>query len=546
MINEKKFFPLYVLFMGLTVIKLDAAAQSRHWIPAKPASTAWVATSPTRSAVTPQGNIGPEKVKESVIEALAIIEKNHINGKNLNYADVFKWSITAALHTLDPYSTYYDAKGFAELKTNPPRADIGIIIQDHLIEGERGVFIHAALQGSAAVRSGGLKFGDKIIRIDDWNAKSHSLADVNEKLRGPRGSKFKITIERTVDGELQTIEVIRESFPQPAVPHAYMLEAGVGYIDLGKGFKQDTANTFDDKLQELHNKGMTSLVLDLRNNAGGLLMQCISVANQFLAEGQLIVTIRGTRKTKFSSGEYRAINRNPDKSPIVVLVNERTGSAPEIVSGALQDHKRALIVGETTFGHGLIQFPFTLEYGSALLLTTSRFVLPLGRLVQGDYSSLSFYYEIPPRRIENSVSVSRGGIEPDEVVRRVKISSEQRQIIDPVFGFARQLVNGRINDFNSYEVRQPVNFSHDFKPDEFVVTDSLFNAFKEFVAKQPGYKLTEKQLDNNRQFIARQLRYNIVAAFYGLDIAERILKADDPQILRAVEALPRAARLVTQ
>lgn len=178
--------------------------------------------------------------------------------------------------------------------------------------------------------------------------------------------------------------------------------------------------------------------------------------------------------------------------------------------------------------------------------TISKIILPSGRFVQGDYSSLSFYYEGRGRRIEHSVSVYRGGIEPDEVVRPVKISSEQRRMIDPVFGFARQLVNGRINGFNSYEVRHPVDFSHDLKPDELAVTDSLFNAFMEFVAKEPGYKLTEKQLDKNREFIARQLRYDIVAAFYGLLTAERILKADDPQILRAIAALPRAAKLVTR
>lgn len=544
MIKIRKSFPVWVLFLGFTVIKLDAAAQSRPWILPQPAGTARVTTSPTTSVVTPQENIDRKKVKESVNEALDIIKKNHIGGKNLNYPAVFKWSITAVLRTLDPYSTYFDAKEVSELKTNPPSAGIGLKIQDHLLEGERGIFIHTALQGSPASIIGGLKFGDKIIKVDQWDAKGRSLAEVSEKLQGPRGSGVKITIERGVDRELQTIEVIRESFPQPPVPHAYMLEAGVGYIHLGNGFKVGSAKAFGDKLRELHNKGMSALVLDLRDNRGGLLMECIRVANEFLAEGQLILK-RSTRKTSSEDLEFRSNNRDPDKSPIVVLVNEQTGSGSEIVSGALQDHKRALIVGETTFGHGLIQFPFLLEHGS-LMLTISKIVLPSGRLIQGDYSNLSFYYMSRGQRIEHSFNASRGGIEPDEVVRPVKIRKEQRQMIDPVFGFARQLVNGRIIGFNSYQVRNPVDFSHDLKPDEFAVTDSLFNAFKEFVAKEPAYKLTTRQLDINREFIARQLRYNIVAAFYGLLTAERILKADDPQILKAIEALPKAARLVTR
>lgn len=542
MLKMKNSLPVCVLFLGFTIIKFDAAAQSRSWIQSEPAGTAPIASSPSKSVVTPQDHIdNSEKVKQSVTEALDIIKKNHIHGQNLNYADVFKSSITAALRTLDPYSTYFDNKEFSELKTNPPSAGIGIKIQEHQFEGERGIFIYAALQGSPASRIGGLKFGDKIIKVDNWDAKSRSLAEVEEKLQGPRGSKVKITIERGADRELQTIEVTRESFPKPPVPHAYILEAGVGYIDLGNGFNLGSGEAFDDKLQELHNKGMTALVLDLRDNSGGLMMDSIKVANQFLAQGQLILEL-SSRKTKRE--QYRAINRNPDKSPIVVLVNGQTGSGPEIVSGALQDHKRALIVGETTLGHGLIQLPFNLEYGSALLLTISKAVTPLGHLIQGDYSNLSFYYKSTGQRIEHSFSASRGGIEPDEVVRPVKISKEQRQMIDPVFGFARQLVNGRITGFNSYQVRSPVDLSHDLKPDEFAVTDSLFNAFKEFVSKEPGYKLTEKQLDINREFIVRQLRYNIVTAFYGVLTAERILKADDPQILRAIEALPRAAKLV--
>lgn len=269
----RKSFPLWVLFLVFTIIKLEAAAQSKP----------------------PQQNIDPKTIKQSISDALDIIKKNHVGGKNLNYADVFKWSITAALLTLDPYSTYYDAKEFSDLKTTPPNAGIGIKIQDHLIEGQRAIFIHAASQGSPAAKSGGLKFGDKIIKIDNWDAKGRSLAEVNEKLQGPRGSRVKVTIERGVDRQLQTIEVIRESFQQPPVPHAYMLETGVGYIDLGNGFKLDSGNEFVEKLRELHNKGMTALVLDLRDNTGGFLTDGIQVAREFLAEGRLMLT-RSTRE----------------------------------------------------------------------------------------------------------------------------------------------------------------------------------------------------------------------------------------------------------
>ncbi len=521
---------LLLLFAVVSQLsRINAAAQSM------PADTA-------RSVVTPQENIDSKKVKESVSEALDIIKKNHVDGKHLNYPNVFKWTITASLRTLDPYSTYFDAKEYSEFRLNPPIAGIGIKLQDHVVGGERRIFVHSALQGSPAAITG-LRFGDEIIKIDNWDSKGRSLAEVVKKLQGPRDSRVKITIERGGEIELQTIEVIRASFSQSPVRDAYMIEAGVGYIDLRTDFNWGSGEAFSDKLQELHKKGMAALVLDLRNNRGGLMIESVRVANQFLPVGQLILT-QSSRKTNYDAVQYKSINSNPDKSPVVVLVNERTSSAPEIVSGALQDHKRALIVGETTFGHGLIQFPYELKHGSALLLTISKSVTPSGRFIQGDYSNLSFYSTGSAQRIEPGFGGSRGGIEPDEVVRSVKISSEQQLMVDLVFGFARGLVNGRIAGFNSYQVRNPVDFSHDLKPDEFPITDSLFNAFKEFVAKDSGYKLTDKQLDTNREFITRQLRYNIAMAFYGSLTADRILKAGDPQILKAIEAIPRAAKLV--
>ena len=176
---------------------------------------------------------------------------------------------------------------------------------------------------------------------------------MRDKIRGPRGSTVKITVERAADKRVETVEITRDAVPQPSVPDAYMLKPGVGYVDMTRGFNYSTTDELKDALEMLHSKGATSLVLDLRNNPGGFLDQAIHVAEVFLPSGQVILTQKGRNGLRDNTHVSR--NGSPDPIPLVILINENTASASEIVAGAMQDHDRALIVGQTSFGKGLVQ-----------------------------------------------------------------------------------------------------------------------------------------------------------------------------------------------
>jgi carboxyl-terminal processing protease len=274
----------------------------------------------------------------------------------------------------------------------------------------------------------------------------------------------------------------------------------------------------------------------------------------------MIVSQKG--RFRDSSQTYAAVNEAPDNVPLVVLVNGNTASAAEIVAGALQDHDRALIVGETTFGKGLVQYPFQLDYDSALLLTIAKYFTPSGRLIQRDYSNGGFYNYYFPGGLaadknpkanpqngpESHTDTGRavyggGGISPDEVAKPGTISASERHLRDSIFAFALELTTGRVPGFEAYKVQRPIEFQHDLQAGDFPVTDALFKALKQFAASKPIFKVTPEQFDRSRQFAERQLRYNVLSAAYGYRTATQVFNEGDPQIARAVDAMPRARDL---
>jgi carboxyl-terminal processing protease len=500
-------------------------------------------------------------LEDDFSEALSVIQDNYVDGNKLDYNNTFKSSIIGMLRSLDPHSNYYDAKEFEEMRTDwrSEYYGIGASIGDRTIGDQTDTYVLATFENSPAAKAG-LRFGDKIIAVDGEDMHGHPSSEVRDKIRGPRNSIVKMTVETAADGSRRTVEITRDAVSQPSVPDAYMLKPGVGYIDMTRGFNYTTADEFNDAIDKLHQEGMTSLVLDLRGNPGGLLDQAVKVASHFLPYGQPVLSQRGRAS---GSHTYRSENSNPDNVPLVVLVNGGTASASEIVAGALQDHDRALIIGETSFGKGLVQSIIPLEYGTALTLTSSKYYTPSGRLVQRDYTNegLYDYYThgglgrttddsapVQPTGPESKTDTGRsvyggGGITPDEPVKPRIFPPVQQRMINPIFAFVRELVNGRINGFESYKVQHGIDFSHEVKADEFPVTDALFKAFKEFVAKEPAYKLSDKQLDASHDFIARQMRFDITTAAYGTTMAGRVLTVDDPQVAKSIEDLPRAGQL---
>ena len=531
-----------------------------------------------RSTTPPAGSAAPgprtprrprveatEAVESDVSEALTVIQDNYVDGNKLNYNDVFKSSIIGMLRTLDPHSNYYDAKEFEEQRADwrSEYYGIGATIGDRKMGRDTETYVLATFESTPAFRAG-LRFGDRILAIDGESVKGKASGDVRDRLRGPRNTVVKVTVERASDGQQQTVEITRDAVPQPTVPDAYFIKPGVGYIDMTRGFNYTTADEFISALGFLRSHGMTGLVVDLRGNGGGILDQARIVAEQFLPSGQVILTQKG-RGMRGAEHEYKSENRTPDNTPLVVLVNRGTASASEIVAGAWQDHDRALIIGETSFGKGLVQSIMPLEYGTALTLTTSKYYTPSGRLIQRDYSNQSFYDYIygrlngtvdeaqaeKPKGPETHTDTGRaiyggGGITPDEAVKARTLSAPQLRLIDPIFAFARELVNGRVPGLIDYKVPGMPDFEHNVGASDFVVDDKVFKAFKEFVAaRAEDYKVTDAQLDRQRDFIARQMRYDLTTAAYGSVKATQVLVFDDPQVTKAIESLPRARDLAT-
>lgn len=525
-----------------------------------PNSSAGVARKSSRPATRAEGL---KEIEDSFSEALSLVEENYVDGNKVDYNAAFKSSIIGMLRVLDPHSNYYDSKEFEELRSEwrSEYFGIGATIGARDVDNHTDTYILATFENSPAQKAG-LRFGDRIVEVDGQDMRGKSSDEVRDKMRGPRGTKVKVTVERAADNSRQTVEITRDAVAQPTVPDAYMIRPGVGYIDMRRGFNYTTGDEFYSALEYLHKQGATSLVLDLRDNPGGLLDQAVRVASAFLPRGQLILTQKG--RTARETKPYKSDNDNPDTTPLAVLVNRGTASASEIVAGALQDHDRALVIGETSFGKGLVQSIIPLEYGSALTLTSSKYYTPSGRLIQRDYSngSLYDYYthggvgklneldDNPPQptgpqtRTDTGRTVyGGGGITPDEFVKPQLFYPQQAKLIDPIFAFARELVSGRVKGFESYAYQKPIDFDHELRPTDFPVTDDVFKAFKSYVAQRKFYNLSDAQLERNSDFIRRQLRYDLATAAYGTYKANRVLLVDEPQTAKAIESLPRAKEL---
>ena len=555
--RKSSFAPgILFLVLALAVPALIFAQQNR---------SARRATTPDRapSGVTTTGKTAPagSTIKSDLSEALSVIQSNYIDGRKLDYNAVFKSSISGMLSVLDPHSTYFDPVEYASFRTEQ-RSEyfgIGATIEDLREGSDVNTYIRATFPESPAYRAG-LRYGDRITAVDGNSMKGKTYPEVRKFLLGPRGTTVKVTVEHPATKESETVNIVRDAVSLPSIAQAYMLRPGVGYVAMTGGFNLTTADEFDQALKFLHGKGMNMLVLDLRGNRGGLLIQAVRVANTFLQHGQMIVTQKG--RFRDSSQSYAAVNENPDTVPIVVLVNGETASAAEIVAGALQDHDRALIVGETTFGKGLVQFPFSLDYDSALLLTIAKYYTPSGRLIQRDYSNGGFYNYYFPGGLaaeknnqtnpqngpESHTDTGRavyggGGISPDEVVKPGTISAAERHLRDITFAFSLDLIAGKVPAFEEYKVQRAIEFDHDLVDEDYPVTDALFRQLKQFATDKPVFKVTPDQLDKSRTFAERQLRYNLLSAAYGYRTATQIFNDADPQIARAVDVMPRAREL---
>jgi carboxyl-terminal processing protease len=354
-----------------------------------------------------------------------------------------------------------------------------------------------------------------------------------------------------------------------------MIRPGTGYVALTGGFQRSSDEELREAMKKLSEQGMRQMVLDLRGNPGGLLDQAIEVAGEFLPRGQVVVSVKG--RSEYSEPTvYKSTGSDPASVPLVVLVNRNTASASEIVAGAIQDHGRGLIVGETSFGKGLVQRIFPLPYNTGLTLTTARYYTPYARSLQRDYSSGSLYdyytrhdgsTDTPaqnPRNLESPLVTASptphpqngpgiktaagrvfyggGGITPDIEIKEPPLSQERLRIAEAAFHFTRQLAAGVLPGLENYKVEK-VQYGRNPRPSDFAITERVIEAFKAYIKSQSELQVTAAMLEDELDYAKLRLRQEIVTAAYSNDAGARVLLDSDAQVLRALEALPDAKRL---
>lgn len=488
-------------------------------------------------------------------DALDLIRENYVGGERLDDNELTKSAVTSMLRTLDPHSNFYDAKDYQELLAdeNSEYSGIGASIADFTRDGETFAFVTSAFADSPASRAG-LRFGDKIVAVGGESMANKSAMFVREKIRGGKGTIAHLTVERAISGKTEAIDIRRSVVAQPSIPDAYLLRSGIGYIDLTSGFNYTTSDEISTALKGLHEQGINSLILDLRDNPGGILEQAVRVAEKFLSAGQTIVSQRG--RGEFDNRTWKSINKNPENVSLVVLVNGGSASASEIVTGALQDSDRALVIGEKTFGKGLVQSVIDLPSGAGLTLTTAKYYTPSGRLIQRDYEHCNLYdyfqrrvnpdapnaNAAPSKTVTGRNVYGGDGIAPDETVKTPQFDAAQIALLDPLFFFARELACGRIKGFENYKINRPVRYGQRVRPDDFPASAELVEAFKNYPATM-NIKISAGQIETNRKFISTQLRYELATAAFGNIAANQVLIEEDVQVARAVDALPRAENL---
>jgi carboxyl-terminal processing protease len=500
----------------------------------------------------------PNEFLANFTEALEVIEQNYVDpvgSDKLVYS-----SIKGMLRRLDPHSSFLDPKEFARLREDQHSRyyGLGIRVRPLLRDQGRHVIVEPPAIGTPAEKKG-LRAGDVITRIggepiDDWTSD-----EVVGHLKGPRGTTVDITIERPGVREPIEVTIERDEIPMVTVPYAFELKPGIGYIKIDR-FSESTAEELGEKLELFGD--LSGLVLDLRDNPGGLLNQAIAVSDYFLPRGELIVSTRG--RAGGSTKSYAAPGEEKVRVPLVVLINRHSASASEIVSGALQDHDRALIVGETSFGKGLVQSVFTLDNDTGMALTTAKYYTPSGRLIQRDYSgsSLEYYYiegELEPPAPDRESEVystdgkrkvyGGGGITPDitEAARELNRFEMLLASKDIFFQYARRLTSGEVpfaGEFQRLARNGSPAASQGKGLPDFQVTGDVLSDFRQFL-RDRSVEFSDEDIEGNVDFIKRRIRQEVFTSALGIQEGYKIGVQGDNQVLKALDVMPEAKSLMT-
>jgi carboxyl-terminal processing protease len=459
-----------------------------------------------------------------------VVEQNYAEAVKPDKA-IYDGAIPGMLRSLDPHSTFFDPKAFAQLNEEQRGNYFGVGMEI----GPRGnkIVVISPFVGAPAYKAG-IRAGDVIMAVDGKATDNMTTADVADRVKGPRGSQVHITILR--EGAQKPLEftVTRDEIPRHSVDVHFLVRPGIGYLHISS-FIETTDHELDKALAEFGN--LNGLILDLRQDPGGLLKEAVSVADRFLPKGAVVVSQRGRSSPEVV---YRAKNGNGGKEyPIVVLVNRGTASAAEIVSGAIQDHDRGLVLGENTFGKGLVQTVYPLSDHTGLALTTAKYYTPSGRLIQRKYTGMSlydYYYGAgsqdstagrESKTTDSGRTVYGGdGITPDVKFATPKSNRFQTemQIHYVFFDFAKRYLS-------NHQVAK-----------NFTVDDQVLQQFREFLSAQK-VPWSEADLQQNLDWVKTNIKGELFTEVFGVDAGLRAKAEADPEVAKALELLPQAKQL---
>jgi len=471
-------------------------------------------------------------------KVLDVVQANYAEHVDVDKA-VYQGAIPGMLRMLDPHSNFFDARQFALLREDQRGKyyGVGMVVAPR----ENHTVVMAPYVGAPAYNAG-IRPGDVIVKVDDKSTDGLTTSDVADMLKGAKGTIVKITIAREGYADPLTFTVTRDEIPRHSVDIAFMYKPGVGYIRLS-GFNETTDREIAEALKKLNAPSLDGLILDMRGNPGGLLNEAVAVGDMFLEKNQLIVSHHGRSSTE---RKYYAIRGNQGNTvPLVILVNGNSASATEIVSGAVQDHDRGLIVGETTFGKGLVQTVTPLSENTGLALTTARYYTPSGRLIQRDYKSISLYeyhYErkVPEHPTEVKLTDSGrqvtggGGITPDINVPAPKLSKFEETLIRADVFFPYE---AGVGGFTRFYLGTRPNITKDFQVD-----DTVMKELREYMAKK-NVHYTEPELSENLDWVKRKIKQEVFLSVFGQQEGFKVELEADPQVQKAVDAIPQARAL---
>jgi carboxyl-terminal processing protease len=504
----------------------------------------------------------------SYTEVLDIIQQNYVD--EIGPDKLVYSSIKGMLRVLDPHSVFFDPKEFSKLREEQHSKyfGLGIKVRPQLRDRGKVVILEPPNIGSPAERSG-LRVGDVIAKIEGESIDDWTSDEVVNHLRGPRGTSVNITVERPGIRDPLQFKVERDEIPIVTVPYAFEVKPGIGYVRIDR-FSESTSDELRAKLKEINAGNLSGLILDLRDNPGGLLNQAIEVSDFFVPYGQLVVSTKGrvdgsAKDYKAPSSEKAHNSEKIIKVPLVVLINRHSASASEIVAGALQDHDRALIVGETSFGKGLVQTVYTLENSTGMALTTAKYYTPSGRLIQRDYSgSITEYYymdgdsaPISEKNTNREIKETEhgrkvyggGGITPDIIESMRDLNRFEGLLANKevFFQYARRLTSGQVPSAKEFELQSQNNQNGGKSPKsmpDLEVTEAVLSDFKAFL-KEKAIDFTDEDIQNNVDFIKRRIRNEAYISLFGLQEGFRVAVQGDTQVIKALEVMPEAKLLMT-